>query len=266
MSSRSTAAPDLTKITDPDILRLIETFDGPPTAAPAKWSGLWDDNFLPWDKGFSSPAIVDLLSASTSTFTSDASIASAGAAAAAAIANQKAGRKRALVPGCGKGYDVILLAEHGYEAWGADVSEKAMRLAREEFERLKKERKKEEGMEKKEQGEIRVEFRVGNFFEVEWVRREVLALEEGEGEVEGSFDFVYDYTFLCALHPSMRTDWAKQMSYLLAKNTGLLICLESHIYDELLSDKFELVERYKPERSHKTGKGTDMVSVWRRRG
>jgi len=72
------------------------------------------------------------------------------------------------------------------------------------------------------------------------------------------------------------------MTNLLAKGTGLLICLEfplyksleipgppwglrSHTYDELLSGGFELVERYKPERTHKAGEGTDMLSVWRRK-
>jgi len=72
------------------------------------------------------------------------------------------------------------------------------------------------------------------------------------------------------------------MTNLLVKGTGLLICLEyplykplelpgppwglrSHTYDELLSEDFELVERYKPERTHKAGKGSDMLSVWRRK-
>jgi methyl halide transferase len=32
---------------------------------------------------------------------------------------------------------------------------------------------------------------------------------------EDLFDFIYDYTFMCALHPSLRTEWAKKMSALL---------------------------------------------------
>ena len=80
----------------------------------------------------------------------------------------------------------------------------------------------------------------------------------------------------------MRPKWAKQMAHLLAKSTGLLICLEyplfkdlriagppwglrSEIYDELLSGEFELVERFQPGRTHQVGEGSDRVSVWRRR-
>lgn len=42
--------------------------------------------------------------------------------------------------------------------------------------------------------------------------------------IEEKFDFVYDYTFLCALDPSIRVDWAKQMSEIIKPN-GLLVTL-----------------------------------------
>ena len=38
------------------------------------------------------------------------------------------------------------------------------------------------------------------------------------------FDFIYDYTFFCALHPSLHTEWAQQMIKLL-KPGGLLCTL-----------------------------------------
>lgn len=39
-----------------------------------------------------------------------------------------------------------------------------------------------------------------------------------------SFDIGYDYTFLCALHPSMRADWAEAWACHLAQG-GLLITM-----------------------------------------
>ena len=38
------------------------------------------------------------------------------------------------------------------------------------------------------------------------------------------FDFAYDYTFLCALDPSVRTEWAQQMHKVL-KPEGILLTL-----------------------------------------
>lgn len=41
---------------------------------------------------------------------------------------------------------------------------------------------------------------------------------------EGAFDIGYDYTFFCAIHPSMRNDWAKTWARLIAKG-GELVAL-----------------------------------------
>ena len=41
-------------------------------------------------------------------------------------------------------------------------------------------------------------------------------------EEEDKFDFIYDYTFLCALNPSIREDWAKKMASLLREGGELL--------------------------------------------
>ncbi|KAL6909542.1 hypothetical protein ACP4OV_001823 [Aristida adscensionis] len=43
-------------------------------------------------------------------------------------------------------------------------------------------------------------------------------------EPQGKFDLIFDYTFFCALHPSMRSAWAKRMADLL-KPDGELITL-----------------------------------------
>jgi len=72
------------------------------------------------------------------------------------------------------------------------------------------------------------------------------------------------------------------MKQLVKLGTGYLICLEfplykslelggppwgltSAVYEELLSDGFEKMVHYKPERTHKIGEGTDYIAVWRRK-
>lgn len=39
------------------------------------------------------------------------------------------------------------------------------------------------------------------------------------------FDFVYDYTFLCAFHPSVHIQWAKKMGELIRKGGYVCFCL-----------------------------------------
>lgn len=39
---------------------------------------------------------------------------------------------------------------------------------------------------------------------------------------ESKFDFVYDYTFLCALNPILREDWARKMAALVKEGGELL--------------------------------------------
>ena len=105
----------------------------------------------------------------------------------------------ALVPGCGRAYDALALAEHGYDAVVAiDLSPAACEAAREE---LKASGSAAAG---------RVEVRCGDFF----------AIESGE-----TFDLIWDCTFLCALDPTVRERWAAQMRSLLAPQGELLTCV-----------------------------------------
>jgi SAM-dependent methyltransferase len=135
-----------------------------PSEQGSKWDDLYKENFLPWDKGFPSPALVDLLTERQDL-----------------LPKPQPGRKlRALVPGCGKGYDVLLLSAFGFDACGLDTSERALEAARKE-EREKDGKGVYETREGTEKG--RVEWLRGDFF------------REGFGEgFMGTFDFIYDYT------------------------------------------------------------------------
>ncbi|TVY52571.1 Thiocyanate methyltransferase, partial [Lachnellula suecica] len=95
--------------------RLLSHFTNVDTAQhPSKWDELWKDDFLPWDKGFPNPALVDLLDERQGLFSPP----------------PVRRKRKALVPGCGKGYDVLLLAAHGYDAYGLEYSTKALESAR----------------------------------------------------------------------------------------------------------------------------------------
>lgn len=164
-----------------------------PSAQGSGWDSLWETaTFLPWDRGYANPALIDLLAHPTSPPVSgDANptpAAPRGAAGAIELprAVREGKRARALVPGCGKGYDVALFAAHGYDAFGLEVSGHAARAAGEYLKdsgegALEGEYVGRDG----EEGKGRVVCLVGDFFDDTWV-------EEVGGE--GGFDVIYDNT------------------------------------------------------------------------
>ncbi|KAK0107046.1 hypothetical protein ONS95_003757 [Cadophora gregata] len=250
-----------------------------------KWDELWTEGFLPWDKGFPNPALSDLLTQRQDLIPPPHS---------SQPTTSSNGRKKALVPGCGKGYDVLLLSAFGYDAYGLEISSKALEEARKVEAEMsgKGVYAAREGVERGE-----VHWITGDFF------------EEGDGGVLGGekFDLIYDYTFLSALPPVMRPAWSKRFVDLLAPE-GRLVCVEFPTYKppstggppwalppkvylahlmrpgeelpyaedgELLesklgeSNKSGLVRiaHFQPERTHQIGynaegKVTDWVSVW----
>eukprot|EP00606_Chrysophyceae_sp_TOSAG23-5_P000489 GSChrysophyteH2.ASY1.ANO1.469.1 assembled CDS len=101
------------------------------------------------------------------------------------IKNGRIPNGKALVPGCGRGYDVLALATKERKVLGIDLAEKAVEAAS----------KLNDTCEYRENAS----FEVGDFF----------ALSE-----TSSYDFIYDYTFLCALHPSVQQQWATKMTEL----------------------------------------------------
>jgi methyl halide transferase len=111
-----------------------------------------------------------------------------------------AGPSRALVPGCGRGYEVCALAESGLfeSVVGLDIAPSGVAAA-----------------EQHAQGEggraaARTNFVCADFFDY---------APEG-----GGFHTVVDYTFLCALPPARRGEWAEKMAELVAAG-GVLITL-----------------------------------------
>ncbi|KAJ5662374.1 uncharacterized protein N7477_009990 [Penicillium maclennaniae] len=254
------------------------------------WASLWDKGGkLPWDKGFPNPALQDLLVQQRGTI-------------GGPIITDKHGqsrRRKALVPGCGRGVDVLLLASFGYDAYGLEYSATAV-------EECKKEAAADHSLysvRDETVGRGKATFVQGDFFDDAWLQTMGVSLND--------FDIIYDYTFFCALDPALRPKWALRHTQLLAPSpSGNLICLEfprhkdplapgppysssSEAYMEHLShpgeeisykggivkheplrgpskNGLERVAYWTPERTHEMGQGEngvihDRVSIWRRR-
>lgn len=148
--------------------RLLSHFSAASTTTEhaQQWDALWLQDWTPWDKGFPNPALVDLLATRHQDLPPNAS----------------GKRKRALVPGCGKGYDVLLLAAFGYDAYGLEVSSKAIELC-------KKTEQEEAGKgtyEKQVEGG-RISWLLGDFWKDEFLS----SVDDPEKQ---GFDLIYDYT------------------------------------------------------------------------
>lgn len=182
------------------------------------------------------------------------------------VAEGKVPEGTALVPGCGRGYDVVTLASPTRFAVGVEYAPSGAEVAREFVASA-------EGGSKKEF--CRVD--CGDFFK--------------HTPAEAPFDFIYDLTFLCALKPEMRKDWARRMSELAKKGTGQLLALEYPLvsppgraaddfnsgppfllrqqdYIDLLSPYFDCVEpstEIPKEDSEPRRAGAERWSLWRRK-
>lgn len=186
--------------------RLLKHFPNGTSDSPDRWALLWDQgDFLPWDIGAPNPALGDVLTDRKELFGTCFKVKEeeeeeeeGGITTAAAEAKKKKKkeedkgvrntdnrvvvRKRALVPGCGRGYDVSLLASFGYDAYGLEVSDKAVELCVQEHQTNgdKYPIKVDESV-----GYGNVTFLKGDFFRDDWI-------EKIPGD--GKFDLIYDYT------------------------------------------------------------------------
>ncbi|KAK2591341.1 hypothetical protein QQS21_010966 [Conoideocrella luteorostrata] len=241
------------------------------------WDSLWEssENDL-WDRGMPSPALIDYIESKPDVL----------------CAPPHGRRLRAFIPGCGRGYDVAMLALHGFDVYGLEVSAKGAEVARhhatKELEHPQGYNIGDESWSGTQPGAVKII--AGDFFARDWER--TLAEDEWEG-----FDLIYDYTFLCALLPEMRKDWARRMRELVAPS-GVLVCLEFPMYKDLKATgppwglrgvhwnllaegkdgvlhepgpetgagaggPFRRIAYFRPARSYEAGRGADMLSVWK---
>jgi hypothetical protein len=136
------------------------------------WASLWDSDNLPWDRGFPNPALEDTLIQRAGTIGEPIA--------------QDGQRRKALVPGCGRGVDVLLLASFGYDAYGLEVSATAVDACKKE----EKENHSWYRVRDEKAGKGKVTFVQGDFFDDAWLK--------GIGVPRNGFDIIYDYT-VCIL-------------------------------------------------------------------
>lgn len=157
------------------------------------WSRLWDaGDFLPWDRMVPSPALSDTLVNHAHLVGTNSLVLPDGTTR----------RKRALVPGCGRGVDVVLLASFGYDVVGLEYSATAVQ----EAERYARETEGEELYRAKDgvkDGKGSIKFVQGDFFEEDWLLRAGF----DQQSKTGVFDLIYDYTvsrsfLVCPFSPS----------------------------------------------------------------
>jgi methyl halide transferase len=118
---------------------------------------------------------------------------------------------RALVPGCGRGYDVTTLASDDRYVIGCDIVPEVVAAANE---RLQAELQFCEDCEVPYKPPMNTcEFRLQSFFKLDTENPENL------------FDFVYDHMFLNALDHRIWPQWAKKMSELIKEGGQLLVVI-----------------------------------------
>ncbi len=194
------------------------------------WENRWKQGHTPWDAGASPPVLAELL-------------------AAGALPGG-----RALVPGCGAGYDVLSLAGPERYAVGIEIAPSAAP-------RFEQER------EKAGVAAEHVELIIADFFSF---------------DAEQPFDLVWDYTFLCALDPDLRSRWAQRSHALLApggtlatllfpvdptrpREQGPPFALEPEEVAEHLRPFFSRRELRPVKRSHAGREGKEWIALWQRR-
>ena len=158
---------------------------------------------------------------------------------------------RVLVPGCGTGYDLATLAREDREVVGIDLSDDARTAFLAEHPSLPGS----------------VVYEVTDFFSYAPAR---------------GFDFVWDYTFFCALDPDQRSAWSQTMKRLV-EPAGVLATLlfpfEDPISDRAgppwpintemvrsyVEDAFEELDTAEVEQTHPGREGKERLALWRRR-
>lgn len=138
------------------------------------WAKLWEQgDFLPWDRLAPSPALAE-------TLTDHALVVGR------AVVDDEDGkprRKKALVPGCGRGVDVLLLESFGYDAVGLEYAEQAVKAA----EDYARDHAAEYPVRDDKIGRGTRRFVHGDFYKDDWLQ------DAGVG-ADGKFDLIYDYT------------------------------------------------------------------------
>jgi methyl halide transferase len=212
------------------------------------WDSLWQERITPWDLGGPTPALQNELETWLDPIIRQRHNVYKSSTSAHAVSDSKLQGLpwRSLVPGCGSGYDIVSLArfqqglvKNGIiqgpsRVVGLDISTTCLdRTAQvvQEYYRSEIDHQSSSSSSSSHRHTTSVYLVHGDFFDTStWETRHVFGVDTSQSFdtdelcTIGSFDFVFDYTFFCALPPSLRKPWGMQMSGLLksgkARNTN----------------------------------------------
>ena len=185
------------------------------------WEKRYQTNDMPWEKGYAAPSLEDYLKS-----------------------NKVEGS--VLVPGCGLGHEVRLLASYGAEVVGLDMAPSAIKRAK--------------------QFSQKENYVLGDF----------LHLPEG---FESKFDWIVEHTCFCAIEPNQRKAYVKAAWHAL-KTTGKLFGIfyldpdveegppfgiKAGELDLFFEPYFVLKEEWKPLRSYEGREGKELIRIYQKK-
>lgn len=191
------------------------------------WNERYNNDDMPWEKGVGTPVLTELLSIVPEYFKTNTN---------------------ALVIGCGLGHDVAMLHEAGINAAGLDISETALKLAREAHPEL---------------GDV-------------WILDDLFTISARTS----SYDLVWEHTCYCAIPPDKRNDYVTSVYDLLKPNAyfaGVFFTDTGQAPDvgppfsttrnEVFfnfSTLFQLVWEGKPKQSYPGRENCEWVMIWQK--
>lgn len=190
-----------------------------------EWETLWQDNITPWDLGQATPLLSDELEKGL-------------------LSNHLSSiqKYRVLVPGCGTGYDLYTIAKHisscidtvpkldsSFVVVGLDISSTSLQKADETI------REMMDHDINTLSSQVDIQLKNGDFFKKqnEWLPHSTIdCFSQNRNDIhdeipdqDTSFDFIFDYTFFCALSPKLREKWAMTMTKLIRLQGGKMLTI-----------------------------------------
>jgi len=190
----------------------------------AFWEGRWRSGLIPWDHGRAAPPFLEFLE------------------------RHPAPTGSVLVPGCGSGHDVRLLAEHGARVTGMDISATAISEAQ-----------------------------IRNSHErASYMAGDIL---QPARNLSGTFDWIFEHTCLCAMEPSNWDTYARSIRTLLKPEGQFVAIFYRRPHDpggppfgiseeeinRLFGTGFDLLEARIPTRSYTSRAGREEIRWYRLR-
>ncbi|GAA5869169.1 hypothetical protein JCM16303_000380 [Sporobolomyces ruberrimus] len=228
-----------------EILKLRELISSDPTGgatATGAWDEAWRANVTPWDSKLKDvqPSLRELVDENWDNVKG------------VSWDSLRENGGKALVAGCGRGYDAIYFASKGIDTIGMDLSPTAVDAARQHLSTLSG-------------APSNVEFQAADFFEF---------------PTKEPFSLAYDFTFFCAIPPASRRRWGDRYATLI-RRSGVLITLEypldgdreggppfsvsEEAYEKVLSPNFEKVYDEVPTKQSEGHEGRERIVVWKRK-